>query len=204
MWSESRLIADKIGQKMIKQTINYNRHHIQGKMREQYLKDKRVNKVPNNFPGVLRVNDNFKDYDLEKVLDTGVLNTGYRKYTTENKVPEEFKYFYENLLCHISKKRTRFKRNKSLLLLSQIYTVSDEALGLLVLHNKLDTWNRQLVLMEQGKKGRELRLEKRYCDHSQGTDWSDKGKMMYQALKYLVRDAQNTDISKSMEKEIQS
>ena len=91
--------------------------------------------VPDTFPGVLKIDANLKGRPL--------LNPEYRDFGTNGN--QEFKYFVKYLLSEISPKRTQYKRqgccDKSL---SEAFTSTDEAYGLMILDNELHVWNHQI------------------------------------------------------------
>ena len=86
--------------------------------------------VPDDFPGVLKINTTNKDEPL--------LSKHYGKYGAEGKA--EFEYFVKTLLAEIQPKRTRFKRLRGHETISDCFTASDEAFALIVLDNKLHVW----------------------------------------------------------------
>jgi len=113
-----------------------------------------------------------------------VLHDGYRRVDEDQEsVPAEYKYSYESFLSLIEPNRTSSKRVNRRNLLSDIYTVSDEAFGLLVIHNELGVWGEQYKLQEEGKSARQLRINKKYAKHNSGESWALEGLAMYGALK---------------------
>ena len=99
--------------------------------------------------------------------------------------------------------RNKYKKNKGTKKLSEIYTVSDEAFGLLVLHNELHCWD------EASKKGTDeetpstLKSKKRFCDSGSGRKqgWSADGRMLYEHLCWGVHNRRKDPTSKTIEED---
>ena len=100
--------------------------------------DKKEDKVPENFPGVLKLNDSFASEIMRGNQNHFelLLHDSYRALDSNDEVPPEFEYFYTHLLRHIDPNRTNFKKERKRRTLSEMYTISDEAFGLLILHNQ--------------------------------------------------------------------
>ena len=61
----------------------------------------------------------------------------YRRWTEPK---EDFRFFMESIMPAIAPCRCKFGEKKGIRKLSDIYTVSDEAFGLVILLNKLHCW----------------------------------------------------------------
>ena len=141
------------------------------------------------FPGTVAiVND--------KVTNT-LLHPEYRRYENDNK---EFNYFVTRLLARVSPHRTNFRTRKHVDLISDIFTVTDEAFVLFVLHNEYDVWEEQKKKMGEGKKGKELVMKKRFCNSISGKkdSWCQSGMDLFCKLVGEVK--YRRDESKELEK----
>ena len=155
--------------------------------------DLKNKKVPTGFPATLLISTtDGKNY----------LNSHYRLYT-DNQWEEEFQYFMARIMPALAPSRNKYKKNKGTKKLSEIYTVSDEAFGLLVLHNELHCWD------EASKKGTDeetpstLKSKKRFCDSGSGRKqgWSADGRMLYEHLCWGVHNRRKDPTSKTMEED---
>ena len=88
------------------------------------------------------------------------------------------------MLSKLNPFRTNFKARKTEDLISDIFTVTDKAFVLFVLHNELDCWVRQKKEIGEGIKGRHLVKGKRFCDGRSGKKdaWSKRGMDLYLKL----------------------
>ena len=85
--------------------------------------------IPNSFPGTVAIVD-------DKVNNT-LLHPGYRKY--DNADDENFNYLVTRLLPTVTTgKLGGYNSRKTEHLVSEIFTVTDEAFVLFVLFNKYD------------------------------------------------------------------
>ena len=125
-----------------------------------YRRQKKIGKVPSTFPGTvgLLVSDN----------NDGIasLVNQYRRYGEEKN--EEFYYFVTRILPAINP-GADFKRLMKEKLISDIFSVTDEAFGLIILHNEYHVWVSQ---QEEGYTGRNdgTKLKKQYTDVKSGKD----------------------------------
>merc|ERR1712194_465804 len=77
---------------------------------------------------------------------------------------------------------TKFNEKKYKDLISDIYSVADEAFGLLIIYNEWHVWQKQ---DEQIKKGESItREQKRFCDGKSGNrqGWTLEGIKLYNSL----------------------
>ena len=89
-------------------------------------------------------------------------------------------------------------------LVSEIFTVTDEAFVLFVLYNEFDNWEEQNKLIAQGMKGPELVKEKRFCSGKSGkkNSWSERGlNCFYKLVGEVYERRQET---KKMEEEMRA
>lgn len=132
--------------------------------------------VPDRFPGTVRVSDwDMKDKEVK------VLHPCYRAYGTVDN--PEFYYFVTRILASVNARNNNFNGNTkgTERLLSEIFTVEDEAFALLMLYNELHVWESAL----KKKKDKSVKLEqKRYCDAKSGRrdGWAREGKVMYNKI----------------------
>ena len=138
--------------------------------------DSEKGKVPDRFPGTLRVSD----WDM-KDKEEKVLHPDYRAYGSADN--PEFYYFVTRILASVNARNNNFNGNTKGTehLLSKIFTVEDEAFALLMLYNELHVWESAL----RKKKDPSLKLEqKRFCDAKSGRrdGWAPEGKVLYRKL----------------------
>jgi len=133
--------------------------------------------VPATFPGTvgLAINEQTK----------ALLHPSYRRYkdiSMNSNEFREFKYFLD-LLQKTNPRRHRFHQ-RQYLLISEVFTASDEAFALMVLYNEHHVWKKQREMAKEGKKGNELHLKKEFCNGKSGNKdgWSIEGLGFYQRL----------------------
>ena len=136
------------------------------------LEDIEKNLVPENFPGNVGI-------VMDERKDVNLLHESYRKENTP-----EFEYFFTALLPKIGHRRIEFDKHKRTKLVSDIYTVPDEAFGLLILCNEHHIWVWQNEARKQGKSKNQLRRKKRFVDCNSGSQdsWSAEGISIFHAL----------------------
>ena len=127
--------------------------------------------VPKSFPGSLALTENSKG----KIG----LNPDYRKAASD-----EFTYFFTRILSAINQSRSKFEDRKHKELISQIYSVMDEAYGLMIIHNEHHVWLEQEEMMKQGLTGQKIKKRKRYCNSSSGKKegWTKGGVRLFYDL----------------------
>ena len=103
----------------------------------------------------------------------------HKDYRGSEEPTEEFKYFVERILPAIAPNRNKFKARKGKNKLSEIYTVTDEAFGLVMLLNELHCWEECAEKNETDRYGK-----KRFCDGRSGNQkgWSNRGIRIYHRL----------------------
>ena len=133
--------------------------------------------VPGSFPGTIGL---VTDPTGES---QAIISPGYRQYGNgDNK---EFYYFVHRILPAINPGSNNFRQRKTTDLISDIFTVTDEAFGLILLHNEYHVWEDQ-----QGRKGSNKTItnvekkRKRYCDAKSGSreGWMREGKELFTEL----------------------
>ena len=174
--------------------------------------DKKKDKVPKSFPGVLKLNDSFASNILGGNQNPGnqnpyefLLHDSYRKLDSSGGVPPEFEYFYTHLLRHIDPNRTNFKKDKKRRTLSEIYTISDEAFGLLILHDRLHVWEEQHKHGQQPDRMgdiKKLEVEGRYTNSKSGRGMNKMGRMMHAFLKKCIKRRRETEASVRLESKV--
>ena len=103
---------------------------------------------------------------MEDIENNTLLHPEYRRY--KDGYDADFEYFVTQLLAKLNPLRTNFRSRHKEDLISDIFTTSDEAFVLFVLYNEMHNWVIQRVDEANGKKGRELVKEKRFCDGKSG------------------------------------
>ena len=148
--------------------------------------DRKNNKVPESFPGTIMVS---LKPDSEKWHV-------HEEYRTSEEPTDEFRYFVERIMPAIAPGRNKFKERKGKKLLSEIYTVTDEAFGLLMLLNELHCWEESAKKQESDRYGK-----KRFCDGRSGNKkgWSNRGIKIYNRLCKNVHRRRQQEESKNME-----
>ena len=148
--------------------------------------------MPNSFPGNVELVTNDK-------RGVSLLKEDYRKTNTP-----EFEYFITTLLPKIAHHRIRFDKKKRKQMISRIFTIQDEAFGLLILCNEYDVWVWQRKEREKGKKGNQLRIKKKFVDWNSGKNnsWSEQGISVFNCLCLEIQVRRDTEESKKMEKDL--
>lgn len=172
-----------------------------------FTEDKDSEEVPSSFPGLLQlmIPDEESDEDYEDItknvgyIEGKCLHKDYRRKNTP-----EFEYFTTKLLHRIGVNRIQFEKKKRTNCLSDIFTVEDEAFGLLVLSNEYKNWKKQRELKASGKRGNSLRLPKRFVngDSGQTMSWSTDGIQAFEVLCVEIEELRATEESKKIEHEM--
>ena len=84
-------------------------------------------------------------------------------------------------------------------MLREMHSHSDEAFGLLVLHNELEAWDEMFQKKKENKSGRDLRTNKKYCSSMDGKGFSTEGRLMFECLEITVEELRETTTSKNLE-----
>ena len=160
---------------------------------------KKGDKVPKSFPGSLSIN-----------LERGpgkYLDPDYRVYEKDATWKPEFEYFMSRIMSAIAPSRNGYNKNCGKLKLSQIYTVSDEAFGIVMLYNELHCWDEALEI-ESNSNGADKRpikttSKKRFCDSTSGRKqgWSEDGRNLYQHLCWEIKNRREKLSSIDIEKQ---
>ena len=146
--------------------------------------------VPPGFPGEILVN-------LQPDSQKNHLHERYRQWGEEP--PQEFVYFIERIMPAIAPKRSKFGENCGIKKLSDMYTISDEAFGLLMLLNEFDIWK-----AKAGQAEDKTYSKKRFVDGCSGNKqgWSVSGINTYMRLCKHLKKRRSEETSKLMEERI--
>lgn len=138
------------------------------------------NKLPKGFPGTVKV---YLDKSQRPIVK---LHQDYRRYEYGHG-DEDFLWFVENVLSAQNASRTKFAQRRSTASVSEIFSVQDEAFGLVVLLNELHCWEVDWKKQEGKKEGNianELEVRKLFVNRKSGKKepWEDLGMMVYREL----------------------
>ena len=127
--------------------------------------------VPESFPGTILL----KMHNGKITLDPK-----YRKYNEGKN--EEFDYFTRQILAVSNPNVNKYKERKYKDLISDIYTVADEAFGLLIIYNECHVWRKQDKQIKRGESV--TRERKRFCDGKSGNrqGWTAEGIKLFNSL----------------------
>ena len=163
-----------------------------------------MNRVPRTFPGTMGL----------RCGEEELLHPQYRRYDSAES--EEFLYFLTRVLSAVNAKaKSEFENKKSILLISDIYTTSDEAFALLVLYNEAHVWKQQYdfearrsndTTTNGNTKRKAPRYAKRFCDARSGNKqgWSEEGQNVFNALCREVDRRRAEPASKDLEEKIRA
>jgi hypothetical protein len=148
--------------------------------------DKMYKEVPESFPGTLKLVQNNETGELS-------LNPNYRQLCGgENK---ELDYFVTRIMPAMNPGVSKFATRKHVDLISDMYTVADEAYGLLILHNEHHIWEKQVLMIKSGAKGKHLKKEnKKFCSGRSGNKqgWTEEGIQLFHSLRQQVKAIRQT------------
>ena len=139
--------------------------------------------MPRSFPGKVEiVSQGSKE-------QPGV-HPQYRRYDNENiGENEDFYYFVTRILSSICPIQRDYSNRKVKFLISDIFTVTDEAFALMMLHNEYHVWVNQVEQERNGGDGNNStaerkRKKKKYCDRYSGNKngWSIEGLAVFNTL----------------------
>ena len=138
--------------------------------------------MPDEFPGTLEI----ADWDMRDAKRK-VLHPQYRAYSDADN--SEFYYFVTRILSSVNARNNDFNGNKrgTENLLSEIFSVEDEAFALLMLYNELHVWESGLKKKKDGSVKME---QKRFCDAKSGRriGWALEGKVLFYKLCAEIKD----------------
>ena len=149
----------------------------------KFIGDHEKAAVPISFPG-----------SIELVPDPNgreeaIINPKYRQYGNANN--EEFYYFLSRILSAINPACSNFRQRKQTDLISDIFSVTDEAFGLIVIYNEYHVWeNLRSRKIGGGGDATVLKKRKRYCDANSGRrdGWMKEGQVLFDKLCRKVHD----------------
>jgi len=161
---------------LVKQELSHLRNNVQSSVRNHWMDDMKGKKkrkegwvVPDYFPGCLSIHETDDP-------DAPVLHPRYRRKGTGSE--NDFYYFASRIMASIEPKLISFEDRKKDELISKLYSASDEAFALIIIHNEYKRWRSQL---ERGTDDSVVEVSKRYCDPKSGNQngWSEEGIDMY-------------------------
>ena len=130
--------------------------------------------VPESFPRLLDISELIKTNFQNDTQAT--LLSSYRTCCSD-----DFYYFVTRMLSSVNASETNFDSKKTHLLLSEIFTVSDEAYALVTIINSLHVWEKQM----KDKADRDLtRMKRKYtlCHSGRKDSWSTEGRNVFHIL----------------------
>ena len=143
--------------------------------------------VPEEFPGTVSL-----IYDVTGTADTTIqLHDEYRRY--KNGKDDNFDWFVLNVMDSIQPRKSKIRECRDNKLISEIFTVSDEAFALMMLLNELHVWKDEV-----NGKGKGKRI---FTDKSSGRKqgWDSSGLVVYNELCWLVADRRKEEASRNYE-----
>ena len=159
------------------------------------------NKLPKGFPGTVKVSFDQSQNPIVK------LHEDYRRYEYGHG-DEDFLWFVENVLSAQNASKTKFAQRKATQTVSEIFSVPDEAFGLVVLLNELHCWETDWNNQENKRKGNKKTgnehkhdVRKLFVNRKSGKKdpWDDIGKMVYKELCKQIEDRRTEEASKTWE-----
>ena len=136
--------------------------------------DKKKGIVPDSFPRLLDIGELIKTNFQDETQAT--LLSSYR-----TSLSDDFYYFVTRLLSGVNASITNFESKKTHVLLSEIFTVSDEAYALVTILNSLHVWEEQM----KDKADRDpKRMKRKYTLPKSGRkeSWSTEGRNAFHIL----------------------
>ena len=126
--------------------------------------------MPESFPGTVML-----------VCEKGgqITNLQYRKY--DNADNEEYYHFVTRILSAVNPIVNNFRGRKERELLSDIFSVSDEAYALMIIYNEYHVWENH---MKRKDDPNIQKRPKRFCDPSSGSKdgWTLEGRNLFRRL----------------------
>ena len=119
-----------------------------------------------------------------------VINPEYRSDNTE------FHYYINRIMAAINPTCSKFSQRKCRDLISEIYSITDEAFGLLVIYNEHQVWMDQEEMKMNGDKGKMIKKRKRFCSGNSGSKqgWSDTGLDLFNSLCHQIKERQEKTV----------
>ena len=116
--------------------------------------------------------------------DDAMMSAEYRNYSNADN--EDFYYFLTRILSAINPANNNFKQRKDKELINDIFLVTDEAFGLMIIYNEHNEWKNQ---RERKLNGTVDLNRKRFCDAISGSrqGWMEEGQELFNDL-YLEID----------------
>ena len=157
-----------------------------------------TNKLPTGFPGTVKVHFDKKKSPMVK------LHEDYRRYEYGHG-DEDFLWFVENVLSAQNASKTKFAQRKSTKTVSEIFSVADEAFGLVVLLNELKCWEMDWKKQEREKQrnaaNEPVEVSKLFFKRKSGKKkpWEDLSMMVHRKLCVQVTKRGEEEVSKIWE-----
>ena len=131
--------------------------------------------VPDTFPGTIGLVTDDKG--------AIVINPEYRSDNTE------FHYYINRIMAAINPTYRKFSQRKCRDLISEIYSITDEAFGLLVIYNEHQVWMDQEEMKMNGDKGKMIKKRKRFCSGNSRSKqgWPDTGLDLFNSLFHPIK-----------------
>ena len=85
---------------------------------------------------------------------------------------------------------SKFSQRKCRDLISEIYSITDEAFGLLVIYNEHQVWMDQEEMKMNGDKGKMIKKRKCFCSGNSGSKlgWLDTGLDLFNSLCHQIKE----------------
>jgi hypothetical protein len=136
----------------------------------------------------------------------------YRNYGNSEMHKNAFHYFATRILPAVNASQSKYDKRKYTLNLSECFTYTDEAFGLLMVVNYEQRWDSQhhAVSVEPAGAGRDI-LSKHWVDANytsategsrQGVSWSNAGLVKFNELSEMVQQQREEDTGKEVEEEL--
>ena len=138
--------------------------------------DKGKNKVPSSFPGSIGLL-------MEPNQQGVILSEEYRRYGEV--VNDDFDYFISRILPAVNPSKSKFNERKGRTLIGEMFSVTDEAFGLMIIYNEHHVWEEQEEAKRRGiELSRSNRKRKRFCDGKSGNKqgWMEAGRNIFNKL----------------------
>lgn len=122
------------------------------------------------------------------------LSEEYRRW---EKPPEEFRFFMNKIMPAIRATNCEYRKFKGIKPLREIFTVSDEAFGLVILLNELHIWENKVAEKTIGTKYHRKRFVDAHSGNRQG--WSNAGLNTYNRLVDEIKKRREEEVSIQLE-----
>ena len=140
----------------------------------KYTDDKKKDKVPYLFPAGLNIDDLINKETIVEPEDTLLIS--YRTVCDD-----DFFYFVTRILAAVNASNTTFDSKKTSILLSDIFSVSDEAYALITLLNECHVWEEQA---KDKSERDESKMKRKFVNATSGkkNSWTKEGMKIFHIL----------------------